>query len=1060
MNKLIRLILTWTTILLCSEHVMAQLWMNGYSYRKKITIDKARVTPNSVKGANNVTIYSDLVDFTALIVLEDADLIHVPGSCGNKIRDLYGRDINLALTTEPSTPLNFQIDRYEHESGKFRLWLRIPQLSARHTATPATSFYLYYGSSILQEAGSEFSRQAWPEQAYSRVWGLSISDMPYAAKDARTNLLENHLYKHAGMNALNYSPSYSDTGIVFNGTSDYLNSGREISTSLTLSAWIKLRQLGQEQVILTNDSTNNGVTIGYKLKVSATGYLIFEMRNVNSLYSNTSVEALQPEIWYRINATTNGFDNSLYINGLIVGSKGGSTLRLIAAGAIRVGSSKQQSAYFNGVMDELMIHKVSRTQPWLQTEYENRKSPRDFYNVSVEEYNSVEFSRFTGLINSDPALSENWQNGIIPETNAGVVIAAAKTLRIGTGQHLIWNNLTLENGATLSVAGTIQVNCRADIRNNSAIRTDSGAILIFGAEVINNGNIQAGNGRLIFSGAASAQYFKGLGSTVVEYLENLQSAATNVLSLNASLNVKNAVKLTRGVLNSNGYLCLLSSKQDGSAKLLPLENMEAGITGTVQVQQYIEGAYPSPGTARGWKLWSSPVYHSVEPGQKYYSLEAFKSRIFITGSGGALNGFDPSPLNSATIYTHDQSLLGSLSQKYIPIPDVFMHIQFGKGVCAFSRGDKHALNAYVEQIQQAPFSNPQGYTLHHSGMVYTGNLSLSLSNRDEGRAGDGFNLVGNPYPAPIYWAGLQKTNLADFVWLFDPVNNAYTISDLPDTKIPSGSGFFVKVINGKSTGSITFREQAKNIHGDSNTNLRFAAAKVSSAPPTRNSTEKRLNIEISRDEFRQSCIIKYKDGGNDVVDDRDAIKLDEGYIDIACVVKGHYLGVNETSATSSELTLKVKGWNAGQYRIRIKGMENFGDASVILVDKYLNRRQLITGENFEYNFNMDQNIAKSHGAERFSLIYDVLGNRHIDAVGSKNNVYPNPFHDVLYLKHNTMQTLQISLIDASGRIIRQGVTRPGENILSGMDENQLIKGLYLLRVKEGTTTTQYKVLKY
>src|SRR5690606_8571087 len=105
--------------------------------------------------------------------------------------------------------------------------------------------------------------------------------------------------------------------------------------------------------------------------------------------------------------------------------------------------------------------------------------------------------------------------------------------------------------------------------------------------------------------------------------------------------------------------------------------------------------------------------------------------------------------------------------------------------------------------------NPESYIILHKGLLFQGDLQLQLQNRNMGEAGDGFNLLGNPYAATISWAALQKENLSPYVWKFNPLNNAYDVSSDPNTSIAAGEGFFVKVLSGHNSGSLRFTEAAK-----------------------------------------------------------------------------------------------------------------------------------------------------------------------------------------------------------------------------------------------------------
>lgn len=128
----------------------AQEWMNGFSYRKKITVNKSKVQAIEISAGASV-LKQDLPNFPVLVEIQDDDLIHVPGACGNKMRNAEGRDISFALSGTPSVPLSFQLENYDPASVKLTCWVMISSLAANGTTTAATSFYLYYGSALLHD---------------------------------------------------------------------------------------------------------------------------------------------------------------------------------------------------------------------------------------------------------------------------------------------------------------------------------------------------------------------------------------------------------------------------------------------------------------------------------------------------------------------------------------------------------------------------------------------------------------------------------------------------------------------------------------------------------------------------------------------------------------------------------------------------------------------------------------------------------------------------------------------------------------------------------------------
>nr|WP_068888042.1 DUF2341 domain-containing protein [Pedobacter panaciterrae] len=1050
--------------------VSAQSWMDGYNYRKKITIDKNKVAI----GASPP--YQDFVDFPVLITFEDADLIYANGACGSGIQNIEGRDISFALSTDPAVQLSFQLEAYNPSSGKITCWVRIPSLSTRATASLPTSIYLYYGSTLLHEPYSAKNLNTWSAN-YSRVWHMNQDIAPAESRNAQSNLSEHSLIGSPGITSDHYVPAKLNKGIMLNGASDSFNSDIETTTSgTTISAWIKLNAIGTEQVIVTNKITVGVISNGYVLYISSAGELVFDLFNGTALVSSLKSKiSFIPGIWYYVSGTLLNDVQTIYINSVPALSKSISGIRLGPGGAIKVGSSKNADQYFNGTIDELRIQKIGRSLEWLSTDYINQDNPEAFYSIGPQEYSSAGFVKFTGSKNNLWNEALNWSNGIVPGNNASIIISSGKACAIPDNVNLSINSLILEPDASLTINSAINVNCIAKVATGASIKLGNDAIVSFKSEVINNGSISVNQtkGTLAFSGSTNTQNYSGTGIARIHRLENNQLAEGNVLTLKAPIQVTGFVELNKGVLNANGNLTLLSGLESNSA-LLPFLNLNAAkIIGNVNVQTYISGNYPDPATARGWRLLSSPVYTSTNGNMKYYGVSAFKNSMFITGKGGSANGFDPSPLNGGTIYTHDQSLPGTLSQKYTAIPNISTSIPFGTGVYVFSRGNRDAANAYVNQIQTAPFSNPSGYVITHTGLIYTGDLTIGLSNKNANDIGEGFNLLGNPYPAPLQWGSLLKTNLSPFVWLFDPLNNAYVVSNSSSAIIPSGSGFFVKVLDGYTAGSLKF-EEASKYTGNNISSPKLLATKENSAPlkmlgstlPHNVETSVKgaqLIIQLKRDAFEQQYMVSFVADGLDTVNDRDAVKIGEGYVSIAGLINGTKLSYDErTSLTEKKkIQLFTKGWDSGSYCLNLQGLESFAPTtSITLTDKYLNLSREISASKNSYCFSMDEKVTESWG-NRFVVTLEpaLIKDPAVSEVKGLT-LYPNPISNKFYLKNSSDKVFNAKL--TIGDLYGQSLLTKHLTIGNGINEvnvEPLVKGIYLISVFDKTGNKLLKTFK-
>lgn len=1033
---------------------LAQSWMQGYNFRKIITIDKTKVP-----GASN------LFNFNLLIELESVEFTDLP-DCNRTMQP--GRlPVSFALKSKPDVPVGFEIDSYDPVSGKLICWLQIPELIAG--SNPGVNeIYFYYGGNEAQEPSSEESNITW-SMGYQRVWHMNFDAEPAISYNAVHND-GNTLIGNSGMNLVSFTKGVIGTGITFNGTTDAMSSATDTNKTVCISGWIKFRQPGSEQVILANDSAGNG----YLLKINAQGKMVFDIIVMGTINSHVTVEVLPLDTWVYFVASFDGRLKRIYLNGLYKGGGFSTTPSKYAGSSISIARSKQDDRYFNGEMDELRIGNVERTIDWILTEFRNQLSPKTFITTSIQEVNpkpTTNVNEFTGANGtSNWNDDENWSFGHVPGIYANVVVKAGRQVQINPGNSISVNNLVLETGARLILGTDLQVNCTAQLEMSSSIILKEQVRLAFKNDVVNNGSISLDQhtGTLVFNGEQSLQSFSGTGVTTISHLEINQTLPLCTVLLNANIAVSKRLVLIKGTLNANDRLTLLANGYNNYAAVAPVDHLhQVRVVGNVNVQQFIDGNFSSPSTARGWWLLSSPVFQS-EDGFREYNFSSLQQSIFITGPGGITNGFDSSPNNNSTVYTHNQALAGTLSQKYTGIANMNESVTLGKGFYVFSRGSRIAPNAFEQQIQQPPFSNPQAYVITTKGKLLIGELKLTLFNRNKGMVGDGFNLLGNPYASPISWGNLQKTNVMPFIWVFDPRNNAYLVTDDPGYMIHSGTGFFVKVSTGHSTGELTFTEASK-YSGVSNLASNRISSIDSKSRLSVHDLRSELRVGLTKDGLLDEYVLIMQRDGNDGITDADAPKIGEGHLSLSGVTSdGTRLAIDERGIDTSKriIQLFVKGFSSGTYALNLKGKFK-NKAQIVLVDHYLDKQITIEEGGQLYSFDIDMGIRNTYGEKRFSLLIQPLESTKYrkDETDESILLYPNPISDVIYIKSKSLgwRNVKVSIRTITGQVLwstELPSLEPGVPVQ--LPANQFIKGVYILQLidqKNNKVVATFKMIK-
>lgn len=1079
-------------LLLSGFQLHAQAWLPGYNYRKKITISKAMVVGNV-----------DLQNFQLLIALEHADLRYVAGACtGNKISGTKGRDFAFTTVAAPQTPLNFQLEEYVPASGRLTSWVRLNTLAAAGSTTPATQVYLYYGSNNIHFPAAAAAQQTWNNDE-DRVWHMNPEVQGAAMVNAASSLLEERLQPGVNMNASNVVPGKIGSALHLNGSNQHLSSGKTSSNNFLISCWLKFAATDRDQVILSTDSAAFG---GYVLKLEAGGRLVQETRNLSVLTTRRASLVMVPDKWYHVVSLSYQGRRDLLIDGVSY-NVGLGNVALRSGGTLIVGASKQHDRHFGGLIDELRIQAINPGTEWLHTSYINQRDPASFYVVAAEERIAELISTgmvFNNVLNQSWSEPGNWNSKEVPGSFEQVVLAAGARARLSGQDASTLHKLSLEADAQLELHADMEVLCDTEIALGGKVSIGDGFRLQLDAKLLNDGlvasNADAESGGLVFSGASAFQQLAGSGRVVVQRLLLDKPTPSGVLQLGQAVDVLGHVRTNMGRLQANGYLTLKHSGPLKQAFLWPLTNVaDAGIEGEVVVEQYVAGGFPAPATARGWRLQSAPVYHGSGPAP-YHHLYDWKAAVFVTGPGGSRGGFDDSPQNGHTIYTHNQSIAGSLSQKYTGISVMNSTVDVGRGIYVFSRGDRSVPEAFVKQIQTAPFENPAAYTIHHKGLLFQGDLQVELQNRNMGESGDGFNLLGNPYASAIGWGALQKENVSPYVWKFNPLNNAYDVSNNPNTQLLAGEGFFVKVLGGFTRGSVGFSESAKltapsgakplnpnetasrlgilqdpvqspearQVPGATSTTSGNSLAEIQTDASLGQSS---IHLTLGKDVFEQQFTLLLTPDGHNEVNDLDATALGTGYVSISSIAAGSTkLSVDarrQPGRRAMEVPLYVKGYSNGKYELRISGTQSLEPGTeMILSDKYLKTEKVLQQDQV-YSFDINTGVPESFGEHRFALLLKAKVNVNSPgaiATGDESNVlaYPNPFVSSFKLKlpARAPVRMEVRLRDLMGKVMlsRNLGLQDGSGTVE-VDTTGLAAGTYLVELINLDISQSIKTLK-
>jgi fibronectin-binding autotransporter adhesin len=532
--------------------------------------------------------------------------------------------------------------------------------------------------------------------------------------------------------------------------------------------------------------------------------------------------------------------------------------------------------------------------------------------------------------------------GTLTLNRTGNTITMGTSLQTATALTLTAGKLAMGSN-TLTINGTL-----TNSATNSLVSNGSSTITIGGTGALGN-NVFLDQTILGTSNRLTALTY---------------NRASQTITLGDTVEVTGAVTPTNGTLATGNKLKLISN---ASGDALISAGTGSYISGNVVVERFL----PAKGS-RKWRFMASPVTSST--------LADWKKEIYITGPGGATNGFDSTASNQSGVYRYNEATItGNLNTGWVSAGNITDSLTPGKGFRIFVRGDRSpgTLDGSVT-IQNA-------VTMNVVNPVNTGTINMLPTFTSSGvLANDGWNLMGNPYPSPIDWntfhdagrsgtlpnySGTDYAHLDAVVYVYDPSGNGYTsynafsgafVGSLTNGVIPSGAAFWVKASAGSPTMSM------KEIY---KTNTASTAAVFKTEDEQKQFTIKLL--AATDEESYDETVIKYVNEATSGLDAYDISKMYGAEVNIASIGSdASFLSANYKpfNGKSDSIMLSIGIVKSGSY------MLEFNDPSILvaglpvyLVDLYTHQKVNITA-GFSYPFTVDVNSAQTKGNERFAIV--------------------------------------------------------------------------------------------
>jgi hypothetical protein len=627
------------------------------------------------------------------------------------------------------------------------------------------------------------------------------------------------------------------------------------------------------------------------------------------------------------------------------------------------------------------------------------------YSGSAPDLGAYEFDAltvWTGAVSTDWFASANWTAGV-PTATLDALVPVVSTGRyplIGTGTAST-QNLTLDLGATL---------------------TQRGGTLNLTGHLTHHGTYVVPDGLLATTGSARQL----LGGSSPLALANL-TVGTAGAALRAPASFGRVLTLTGNLSTDNQALTLLSSVSGGVARDGLVVNSGGVVQGTATVQRALD---PSLNSGPGYRHYSAPVSTATVADLTTSSFVPVVNPAYNTASAPA--SVAPFP----TVYGYDDSRLGLINSSN----------NFDKGFLspaalsdALAVGRGYAVNITASEV------------VDFRGSLNNGPLTVPLTSARPSYPEGGWQLLGNPYPAPLDYslvAPADRPGLEGAIYVYHstgPYVGQYRsyVNGIGNSVLPLGQAFFARVATGQSTASLTFRNSQRLTVPNGTTMQRTTA---DSRPLVQ------LTMQGAGSPLADAAIVYFEQGATSGFESAyDAEKLpNPNGLNLATSQGGRQLSIDGQAmlgTTQRVVRLAVGVPVAGTYTFTVNQLQNFSGVPVYLRDLQTGA-MVDLGQQPSYQFTVA--TAAALNTTRFELVFSpqqVLATVPV-ALAQQVAVYPNPARKQATIELPTSlirQPVTATLVDALGRVVRQQVL-PASLAPQQLPLVDVAPGVYSLRL--------------
>lgn len=429
-------------------------------------------------------------------------------------------------------------------------------------------------------------------------------------------------------------------------------------------------------------------------------------------------------------------------------------------------------------------------------------SLRTLSTGSVTKNTSFTGYTWTGATNSSWTNAGNWAGGVVPPSQAEVVIATTGSNPVLTSNVSV-SGLFMNAGTKISLGtGTLTINGPI-----------TGSATIIGSLT----------GNIVINGMSGSHSFANMNVGTLNFdqtsasTRSVNSFTVNTgasLKLGTAMEVYGDITLNSASMDFNGQNVILKSTATGTARIADLTGSSITNATNVTIERYIPA-----NASRAWRLLSVPTTGQTikQAWQENQVAGAttpagYGMQITSNSASWAANGFDFQTVGNS-LKTYDAA-----TDTWVGVSSTANAIGTTAGYVAYVRGDRSCLpsNGTITAT-----------TLRTTGSIYMGTQSAIPVTANK------LALIGNIYPSAIDFRNLTRSGGVDnlfYVWdpkltgsyglgayqtftlsggnyIVTPGGGSYGASGSVNNTIQSGQAFFVHATG--SAGTVQFTEPAK-----------------------------------------------------------------------------------------------------------------------------------------------------------------------------------------------------------------------------------------------------------